>query len=392
MLRIDAVAFTHPGVTRPLNQDTIAVDGWIRSAPMTRPARHHLPLDRPRLLLVADGMGHGAAGAIASRAAAEALVHLVKRADDPDAVVKMVETAHAVLRALIRQRPALAGMATTVAGLVLTPERVMVFNVGDSRVHRIGPGTIEQLSTDDAPGPRRPDGRTAMIKSSLVTQVVGGGTRPLTLQPHVLDLPLQAGTSYLASSDGLTDLVRPEAIADAIDDHHTDAVERLFQLAMEAGGTDNISLLLARLTTDAEPVATRKRGLEAGARQVRTNPPGQRASRAEIVEVRQEIARLDRAIRAGFAETRTAIASIDPSHRTLPTAWRAEVRSAEARLEAAIRRARRATVRWIAGTFVLQLLIMAGLLAFLLWLSTIGGSEAWLSSMVGGSESGLVRP
>lgn len=246
MLRLRGTVFTHQGAVREANEDTIALGDWVRRAPMAGPESRTLRLDQPRLVLVADGMGGHAAGDVASRAAAEVLRHRVARALDPASVVALLDEANGVLFQLMAERPALLGMGTTVAGVILTAERVLVFNVGDSRVYAVGDGTLEQLSTDDTPGPKQPDGRTALTTSPLVTQVLGGMGRPARIEPHVLELPFVPEHRFLIVSDGLTDLVPVADIAAAIQGDDHSSVERLFHLAMAAGGYDNVSIVLIR--------------------------------------------------------------------------------------------------------------------------------------------------
>jgi serine/threonine protein phosphatase PrpC len=247
MLRLRGTVFTHQGAVRDANEDTIAFGDWLRSAPMAYPELQTVALDQPRLALVADGMGGHAAGEVASRAVAESLVRQAALAVDPAGVAATLELANRDLFELMAERPVLRGMGTTVAGVIVSPGRVLVFNIGDSRVYAVGDGgALEQLSTDDTPGPKQPDGRTALVTSSLITQVLGGTTRPATLEPHVLERPLEPGARFLITSDGLTDLVPPAEIAAAIDAHDRESVERLFHLAMSAGGLDNLSIVLTR--------------------------------------------------------------------------------------------------------------------------------------------------
>jgi serine/threonine protein phosphatase PrpC len=246
MLRLRGTVFTHQGAVRDANEDTIALGDWLRRAPMAHPETRTVALDRPRLALVADGMGGHAAGEVASRAVAEGLVRRSALAVDPAGVATILDEADADLFALMAERPALRGMGTTVAGVAVSPGRVLVFNVGDSRVYGLGDRTLEQLSTDDTPGPKHADGRTALATSPLVTQVLGGISRPERIEPHVLELPCAPGVRFLITSDGLTDLVPMAEIAAAIDGNDRETVERLFHLAMAAGGLDNVSIVLTR--------------------------------------------------------------------------------------------------------------------------------------------------
>jgi len=246
--QIRAAAFTHEGAVRPQNEDTVALGDWVQSDPMTAPETFRLALGEPVLALVADGMGGHAAGEIASRAVADYLVSQARRASDAEAVATLLREANAELFAMMRDRPALGGMGTTVAGVALTPAGAIVFNVGDSRVYRVSEGRLEQLSTDDTPGPKLADGRTAAFTSSTITQTLGGGFAHEEIEPHLLVEPLEPGARYLIASDGLTDLVDVAAIEARLAGDDAAAVQALFDAAMARGGRDNVSIVLLRVS------------------------------------------------------------------------------------------------------------------------------------------------
>src|SRR5690606_37353959 len=247
MVRLRAAAFTHQGAVRPGNEDTIAVGDWIESEPMAAPILLQHEVTAPLICLVADGMGGHAAGEGASRAVAEHFATRAAEATDETALAALLRDADAELFALMREHPAWRGMGTTVAGICVAPGQVMAFNVGDSRVYRIGEDALVQLSTDDTPGPKLADGRTAAMTSNLVTQSLGGGWQRGRIHPHVLSEPLEDGARYLICSDGLTDLVDPGAMRALLDGDDAASARALFEAAMARGGGDNVSLILVRL-------------------------------------------------------------------------------------------------------------------------------------------------
>lgn len=248
---LQATAFTHEGAVRARNEDTIAVGDLITSAPMAQPIVLEHALAGPIICLVADGMGGHAAGEVASRTVAEHLCRRAAEAVDEAGVAALLRAADAELFARMQEQPSWRGMGTTVAGLGVAPGRVMAFNVGDSRVYRIEEGRLLQLSTDDTPGPKLADGRTAALTSNLITQCLGGGHHPAGIEPHVVSESLEDGARYLICSDGLTDLVdRPMLEALLAPDDAASAIA-LFEAAMAQGGTDNISLILLELRRPA---------------------------------------------------------------------------------------------------------------------------------------------
>lgn len=246
-VRLRATAFTHQGAVRPGNEDTIAIGDWIRRLPMAAPAVLEHEVSTPLICLVADGMGGHAAGEVASRTVAEHLSRRAAEATDDAATVRLLHETNAELYALMQESPVWTGMGTTVAGLVVAPSGVLVFNVGDSRAYRIDQGGLVQLSTDDTPGPKLADGRTAAMSSNLITQSLGGAYQLAGIDPHVLSEPLEDGARYLICSDGLSDLLDRKTMEQLLDRDDAASAEALFEAAMAQGGNDNISLILLRL-------------------------------------------------------------------------------------------------------------------------------------------------
>lgn len=244
-MRLQVTAFTHQGAVRPANEDTLVVDDGVQNEPMSAPDQATFET-LPLLAAVCDGMGGHAAGEVASQTVARLLAARRRDAGDPGALRQIVVDANEELYRLMTERPETTGMGTTVAGVVLTAERVLIFNVGDSRVYGFSGNRIEQLSTDDTPGPKLDDGRTAAMTSSVINQVLGGTPMPEPLDVHVLEEPVDARGGWLIASDGLTDLVDMRGIGARLGDDDAVSVQALFEAAMAAGGRDNISIILIR--------------------------------------------------------------------------------------------------------------------------------------------------
>jgi PPM family protein phosphatase len=214
---------------------------------MAAPVTFALEVAEPLICLVADGMGGHAAGEVASRVVAERLAEQASRAEGEAALAKLLAEANAELFELMRARPALGGMGTTVAGVVLGAAGSLVFNVGDSRVYRIEAGALEQLSTDDTPGPKLADGRTAAMTSHLITQTLGGAYQARLIEPHLLALPPAARERYLICSDGLSDYLPRRALEACLGEDDRASIQALFEAAMSAGGLDNVSIVMLDL-------------------------------------------------------------------------------------------------------------------------------------------------
>ncbi len=245
-------ALTHPGALRPANEDTIAVGDWTAANTLKQPKRFEFTVnqatDEPLLVAVADGMGGHGGGDVASYSAVAQVQRHLPNLSSAAGMARALESANAALYDMMREGEGPPGMGTTIAALALTPGGVVVGNVGDSRIYRFDGDSLVQLSTDDTPGPKLADGRTALHTSPIITQSLGGHPDFAGIEPHVAEEPPAPGVRYLLCSDGLTDLVGPEAILARLnvrDD--AESVSALFSDAMAAGGRDNISIVLVRL-------------------------------------------------------------------------------------------------------------------------------------------------
>jgi serine/threonine protein phosphatase PrpC len=230
-------AFTHRGRVRAQNEDTIVVGPWLSPPQMSAPHEFEHALVTPLLCAVADGMGGHRAGEVASRHVAFRLAQAGEHLVTAPRLRETLTRIDGELYEMAAKDHSLAGMGTTVAGLVLS-RPLISFNVGDSRLYRFGEDGLSQLSIDDVPpGPR----------SGLITQSLGGGDPGRPLRPHLFEEALAVPSRFLLCSDGLTDMIDDEDIADGLALPGSEAVLQLFDLAMDAGGTDNVSIVLVRV-------------------------------------------------------------------------------------------------------------------------------------------------
>jgi serine/threonine protein phosphatase PrpC len=231
---IEVNAFTHQGRRRADNEDSITVAGWVSDVALTGPRRSRHQLDEPLLLAVADGMGGHAAGEVASRYAIKRLAAESFAGGEGD-VAATLAAINAELYETMAAAPSFRGMGTTAVGLVLTASRAIWFNLGDSRLYRERSGRLEQLSVDDVP---------AGARSGALTQALGGGSAFVAIAPHVGAQELPVPSRWLLCSDGLTDMLGLAEIEQAMAAGDEDAVRALFTQAMQAGGDDNISIIV----------------------------------------------------------------------------------------------------------------------------------------------------
>jgi serine/threonine protein phosphatase PrpC len=234
-------ALSHIGVVRDHHEDSLVAGPWTLCATVTEsPQTLVFPLGTPLIVAVADGLGGHAGGEVASALVARQLAQIGPLLDSEDRLRDALHACNREVYAVAARDPALAGMGTTVAGVVVTADRVLAFNVGDSRVYAAGPGGVRQLSTDDRLGDDD-------LRTGIITQALGGSDELELIDPHLITSPLSEDTSYLMCTDGLTDPL-PAGLLEQVLGQHEDgrAVFELWKAAVEAGGPDNITIALVR--------------------------------------------------------------------------------------------------------------------------------------------------
>jgi protein phosphatase len=214
-----------------------------------------------RLLAIADGMGGAAAGDLASSSAMEVLREADRdlQGDALDALKDVVGRANARLGELIRADPAVEGMGTTIEAMLWDGEKLAVAHLGDSRTYRLRANTLTQLSTDhtfvqslvDEGKLTVEEARVHPHRSLLLRAMLGRDDNDADfswIQPS-------AGDRYLLCSDGLSDMVADRLIEQALQSDSIDlAATELVRLALEGGGHDNVTVVIAEFSpADAEP-------------------------------------------------------------------------------------------------------------------------------------------
>ncbi len=215
----------------------------------------------PRVVAVADGMGGHAAGEVAAALAVESLRPL---GDDDavqtDDVVARVGAANQALLDSAAAHPEQRGMATTLVGLAQVvvdgAPRWVAVNIGDSRIYRVVDGTMTQVSQDHsevgelvAMGLLSEEDALRHPARNIVTRCLGRDPlEPVdswVLAPH-------PGERFLLCSDGLTNELRDPAIARLLMDGDDPQViaDRLVAAAVEAGGRDNVTVVVVLGGTD----------------------------------------------------------------------------------------------------------------------------------------------
>lgn len=207
----------------------------------------------PHLLAIADGMGGHAAGEVASQLMIEHLSKL-DRADLPEEDLEQELQAaaaagnHAIAQR-VREVPENDGMGTTLTAILNNSQQLFLIHVGDSRAYRLRDGELEQLTEDDTfvqmlvnEGKLAPEDVHAHPQRSLILKAYTG--RPV--EPTLMQLSPRLGDRLLLCSDGLSDPLTQETIAETLAGGTAkEAATKLVELAIKAGGPDNVTVIVA---------------------------------------------------------------------------------------------------------------------------------------------------
>ncbi|HUO35867.1 MAG TPA: Stp1/IreP family PP2C-type Ser/Thr phosphatase [Candidatus Acidoferrum sp.] len=221
------------------------------------------------LFVLSDGMGGYASGEVASKIAVNSVLDHV-RASEKNASLPLLGTPHpgassvaqrlasavAIANQAIRdeaeKNSARRGMGATIVAMQFHEQRVSIAHVGDSRAYRLRNGTLEQLTDDHsfvADQVRRGKMTQAEAETSKFQNVL---MRALGPEPEVIvDISEEVvldGDTFLLCSDGLSKELRSTQIGATLG--RTDGTEeiatRLIQMANDAGGEDNITVVIVR--------------------------------------------------------------------------------------------------------------------------------------------------
>ena len=251
--KVSTALITDVGRVRTNNEDAVAEDRELG------------------LLVLADGMGGYNAGEVASGIATKTIAEVVRRdwktlprtnpppvkgMPSPHATLlkKAVEEAHTTIFQAAQSQPQCAGMGTTVVVVLLHDDMMSIAHVGDSRLYRYRFSQLQQVTRDHslqeemiAKGHYTREEAAMMVRKNIVTRALGVEA---DVNVELNEAPVEVGDTLLLCSDGLTDMVSDEQIGIILRRNGDDlqgAARDLVQQALQGGGKDNVSVVLARV-------------------------------------------------------------------------------------------------------------------------------------------------
>lgn len=248
--RLECEHRTHVGLVREINEDQLGC------------------YPEQGVMVLADGMGGHRAGEVAARIAVETAARALlpvqtdDAADDLESLLwagQAVEAANQAVFEAMGRDASLTGMATTLVLAMFRGGRVFHAHVGDSRLYRLRDGRLGCLTRDHSLvqelldnglfGTRR-EVNEAGIGDNILTRGIGLNAE---VEVDVGDARVLPGDVYLMCSDGLCGRVTDDRIEEIMLRHQRLEViaDGLLAAALEAGGRDNISLIVASPESDA---------------------------------------------------------------------------------------------------------------------------------------------
>jgi PPM family protein phosphatase len=237
---IAAAGGTDPGLQREVNEDRFHVD------------------EGRGLFIVIDGVGGQAAGGKAADIALAMLRGRLERETGPirERVREAITIANNEIYRLASSRPEWDGMACVLTVAVVKDGVATIGHVGDTRLYKLHDGRIEKITRDHSPVGEREDANELSELEAMRHPRRNEVYRDVGSEPHsptdpgfvdLHEIPLDSDEALLLCSDGLTDLVDDESITRILSEpsRSPQACERLVQLALDRGGRDNVTVIVA---------------------------------------------------------------------------------------------------------------------------------------------------
>jgi len=246
---------------------TVLRSGSATSVGQVRTVNQDLPLERPNLYAVADGMGGHVGGEVAARVAVETLEQAFERAPTVDGLREAFTEANAAVWQESQANAGLRGMGTTLTAMALVGgadggDLVALANVGDSRAYVFSGGEMIQVTDDHSLAEERMrHGEMTEAEAAvhpqrhILTRALGVSSE---VDADLWELELRAGDRVLICSDGLSNEVGAGEMEDVLRtvEDPQEAAQRLVELANEHGGADNITVIVVDVQVGDEGAGT----------------------------------------------------------------------------------------------------------------------------------------
>lgn len=245
MITLDYAGLSEQGPVRDNNEDFIAA---------------HIPADpailaqKGCLFAIADGVGGGRAGEVASQHSAEKLAALYYGGGKSplSALQRAFKQTNLYICDMGLANPAYRRMSTTLSALALVGGQLHIGHVGDTRIYQVRGAVAQQLTRDHSEVAElvrmqilSPEEAQRHPRRHIITRSLGND---LMTQIDFRSEPLQAGDGFVLCTDGLWEPLAPAEVAAALQaDSAAEACQQLVALALERGTDDNLSVQVIKV-------------------------------------------------------------------------------------------------------------------------------------------------
>lgn len=213
--------------------------------------------DEPKIYILADGMGGYKGGEIASKLATDSVRKYIQSNFDStnkekEEILKLiksaVEYANMVVYEKSKEVPELEGMGTTIEICLIYNNKAYIGHIGDSRIYRIRKEVIRKLTKDHSYVQKLVEDKKITREEAKVHPKKNMLTRALGctayVEPDLRARNFEKGDVFIICSDGLTNMVEEKRIYELVKEDITTAADKLIMEANDAGGYDNITVII----------------------------------------------------------------------------------------------------------------------------------------------------
>ena len=213
--------------------------------------------DEPKIYILADGMGGYKGGEIASKLATDSVRKYIQSNFDStnkekEEILKLiksaVEYANMVVYEKSKEVPELEGMGTTIEICLIYNNKAYIGHIGDSRIYRIRKEVIRRLTKDHSYVQKLVEDKKITREEAKVHPKKNMLTRALGctayVEPDLRARNFEKGDVFIICSDGLTNMVEEKRIYELVKEDITTAADKLIMEANDAGGYDNITVII----------------------------------------------------------------------------------------------------------------------------------------------------
>ena len=215
--------------------------------------------DEPKIYILADGMGGYKGGEVASKLATESVKKYIQSnfdsiIKDKESILKLiasaVEYANMVVYEKSKETQELEGMGTTLEVCLIYNNKAYIGHVGDSRVYRIRKEVIRKLTKDHSYVQQLIEDKKITReeaknhpKKNMITKALGCTAY---VEPDLRARNFEKGDIFIICSDGLSNMLDEKRIYEIVKEDLENAAERLVNEANQAGGYDNITVIIIK--------------------------------------------------------------------------------------------------------------------------------------------------